>query len=107
MRGKVHAQKAIDDMATHELREKGVRQGCKSTDLRRLSEAGGNKVLERLTEGTGQDRRVLLGDQKENSHWMELGMRRSSRGHLYRGDAQRPDVCLLSVALLARLDHLP
>ena len=41
-----------------------------------------------------QLRRIVLRNEEEDPHWMEVGVGRFPLGQLYRGDAKGPDVGL-------------
>jgi hypothetical protein len=53
-----------------------------------------NKLLEGLGEVTLEDGGVVLGDQKEDPHGMEISVGGLSLGHLDGGDSERPDIGL-------------
>ena len=62
--------------------------------IRILVEAGFHKQLELLAELTLQRRRIILGNEEENPHGVQVRVRGLPFCELQRRDAQRPDVRL-------------
>lgn len=71
--------------------------------LRILVKARLDELLELARVVARQLRRVVLGDEEEYAHGMQLRVGRLALGKLDGRDAQRPDVRLAVVARL--LDH--
>lgn len=61
-------------------------------------EAEFNEVFERFTEVAGQLRRIVLRDEEQRPHRVQLGMRRLALRQLDRGDTETPDVDLFRTA---------
>jgi len=59
-----------------------------------LLEAKSNKLFESLGEVALKSRGRVLGDQEENAHGVEIGIRRLALGHLNCSDAKRPNISL-------------
>jgi hypothetical protein len=87
------------------LDECGVQQllRCR-TLLRVFAQTLLNKLLERGGEVAFQNGRWILGDEKEDLHGVDIGVRRLAVCQLQRGNAQRPDIRLAVVTRL--LDNL-
>ena len=62
-----------------------------------LVEAGFDEQFELLAEVALQRGRVVLGDEEEDPHGVQVRVRGFPLRQLQRRDAQRPDVRLLSV----------
>ena len=62
--------------------------------FRILVQTGLNKLFELFGEIPRQLWRVVLGDQEENPHWMEVGVRWFSFSELYCSDSQGPNISL-------------
>lgn len=62
--------------------------------LRVLVEAGVDKLLELLGVVAGELRRVVLRDEEQHAHGVQVAVGRLALGQLDRRDAQGPDVRL-------------
>ena len=62
--------------------------------LRILVQAGLYKLFELLGEISRQLRRIVLRDQEQDSHRMEVGVRWFSFSEFYSSDPQRPNISL-------------
>ena len=51
-----------------------------------------NKFFKLFGEVPSKLRRIIFRNQKQNPHWVEVGVRRFPLGQLYGCDAQRPHV---------------
>ena len=59
-------------------------------------ETGLDELFERLGVVAGELRRVVLGDQKEDAHRVQVRVGRFALGQFDGRDAQRPNVGLMS-----------